>query len=303
MPQESSSTDLSKLLASVEEESLRRWVEEFSGFRHGQLDREELERKGDLLIERLGQMGIAPRREPFRYRGRTYFNVVADLPGREGRRRPLLLGAHFDANAGTPGADDNASGVAALLGAAQALARCPPVRPIRFVGFNLEEPQWTLDGRYRHGSRSFARRARLRGDRYEGVFVLEMVGYTDSRPGSQKIPVRLPFEVPDAGLFLGAVGNRGARRLLARFSEIAARHVPALPVVCYPVPLRGWLLPASRMSDHAPFWDWEYPAVMLTDTAFLRNPHYHQPTDLPETLDYPFLASVSRALIAALAMI
>jgi hypothetical protein len=102
------------------------------------------------------------------------------------------------------------------------------------------------------------------------------------------------------GDFLAAVGTRRSRLLLQRL-ETAGAHVPELPLLTHQVALRGFLLPPSRWSDHAPFWDRGYPAVMLTDTAFLRNPHYHQPTDLPETLDYAFMAAVARLVIATVA--
>ncbi|MEE9275503.1 MAG: M28 family peptidase [bacterium] len=291
------------LLASVEEEALRAWVAEFSGLRHGQRNPEALARKEALLIARLEGFGLPVERDPFRYGGRTHHNVVATLEGRGREGPPLLVGAHFDGSEGSPGADDNASGVAALLGAARALSLHPPARTVRFVGFNLEEPQGPGDRRCRHGSRHFVRRARFGGDRYEGVIILEMVAYADARPGSQRIPLKLPVPVPDAGTFLGAVGTRRARRLMARFREAAGRRVPDLEVISYQAPLRGWLMPIIRMSDHAAFWDWGYPALMLTDTAFLRNPNYHRPTDTPETLDYGFLTRVTRALVSALAAV
>lgn len=297
---EAADSTFQDLLASVQEEELRRCLQAFSGPRHGQENPKGLEEKGELLLESLGALGLLTQRDPFRYGGRLFFNVVATLRGREEARPGLLVGAHYDAIWGSPGADDNASGVAVLLAAAKALSRTTPRVTVKFVGFSLEEPQGPFDGRYRHGSRHFARKARLRRERYEGVFILESVGYTDPRPGSQRIPIRVRFPVPDAGVFLGLLGSRRSRALMRRFEEETRRHVPALPIVSYLVPLRGWLLPMSRWSDHAPFWDWGYPALMLTDTAPLRNPHYHQPTDTPETLDYPFLVLVTQALIAAI---
>lgn len=290
-----------ELLARVREEDLRKWVAEFSGLRHGQLDPEALEEKGELLLERLREFGLPAAREPFRYRGRSYFNVVATLKGRDDAHPALLVGAHYDAMMGTPGADDNASGVAALLAAAKAVGGAAPARTIRFVGFSLEEPQGAFDGRFRHGSRRFAKAARRRGERYEGVFILESVGYADARFGSQRVPLRTMVPVPDAGTFLCVVGTRRGRGLMRRFGEAAKASVPELTTVFYEAPLRGWVIPMTRWSDHAPFWDRGYPALMLTDTAPLRNPHYHRPTDAPETLDYTFLTNVTRALLAALA--
>lgn len=285
---------------SVREDQLREWVKEFSGLRHGLENPEALAGKRELFAERLEGFGYATVRDPFRFRGLPFENVVAEAAGRDQDAPPFLAGAHFDGSDGSPAADDNASGVAALLAAAEVLRRHPPPRPVRFVGFDIEEPQDARDRICRHGSYHFARRARFRRERYAGVFILESVGYTDSRPGSQKVPLKLPMQVPDAGTFLGVVGTRKSRGLMRGFSEAAGRYVPDLEILSYRVPLRGYLMPMTRMSDHAPFWDWGYPAVMLTDTAFLRNPNYHQPTDTPDTLDYAFLANVARALIASL---
>ncbi len=283
----------------VREEDLRRWVSEFSGLRHGQLNPEALEEKGERLIERLQSFGLSVRRDSLRYGGRPYFNVAAERKGREEDRPAFLVGAHYDGMMGTPGADDNASGVAALLAVARALSLIEPARTIELVGFTLEEPQGALDGRFRHGSRHFAKQARRSRKRYDGVFILESVGYTDSRFGSQRVPLRVAVPAPDAGTFLCVAASRRSRTLMRRFGEAAKRHVPDLMSIYYEAPLRGWILPMIRWSDHAPFWDRGYPALMLTDTAPLRNPHYHQPTDTPETLDYVFLTSVARALLAA----
>jgi len=291
---------MARRLAGIREEDLRRWVDAFSGLRHAQREPEALAARADLLQQELERMGLRPAREPVPFGGRAYHNILAEIPGRERSLPPLLIGAHYDAAWGTPGADDNASGVAVLLGAARALAEFLPRRPVRLAGFTLEEPQDAGDRACRHGSRHHARMLRRQRQKLAGVFILEMVGYTDPRPGSQRLPIKLPV-APEAGTFLGAVGTRRSRHLLAGLREAAGRHVPGLQVIGHAVALRGFLLPMSRMSDHAPFWDRGFPAVMLTDTAFLRNPHYHTPTDTPETLDYGFLTLVTRALAAAAA--
>ncbi len=302
MPQEEARENIARLVESIEESELRRWVEVFSGLRHGQRNPAALEKKGELLERHLREADFLVSRDHFQYGGEGYHNIVVTLPGKNLALTPYLVGAHYDAYPDSPGADDNASAVAALLAVARALGRAQPERTVRFVGFNLEEPQDAHDRRCRHGSRHFARRAFFRWDRYAGVFILESVGYTDARPGSQKIPVRLPIPVPDTGDFLGVVGNRRARGIMKLLEEAARVHVQELPVISHWFPLAGRFLPMTRASDHAPFWDYAYPAVMLTDTAFLRNPNYHQPTDTPDTLNYAFLANTARALAAALAM-
>lgn len=242
-------------------------------------------------------LGLHVERRPFSFGGTVHRNVVGTKRGREPDRARVLVGAHFDTVPGTPGADDNASGVAALLEAARLLAAEGPDATVEFVGFNLEEPQGYT---YRVGSRRFAGEARRRGVQYAGALVLEMVGYTDAAPGSQRVPPLLFWKrVPTTGTFLGAIGDFRSRELLRACAGAARAAVPDLEIVTFRSPLRGWLVPQTRLSDNASFWDRRYPALMLTDTAFLRNPHYHQGTDCTETLDFDFMAQVTDAVVAA----
>jgi Zn-dependent M28 family amino/carboxypeptidase len=226
------------------------------------------------VADELSTLGLAVERQPFDFRGTTYNNVVGRLPGSDPDLPALLVGAHFDTVSNTPGADDNASGVAVMLEVARHAAGLEPQRPLEFVGFNLEEPQ-DFVGTYRVGSSRFAGQARRRKQRYAGALVLEMVGYTDRRSGSQKVPPLVFKHVPDSGTFLAAVGDGRSRRLLRTFQRSTERHVPGLTLVTYRTILRGFALPLTRLSDNASFWDRGYPALMITDTAFLRNPHYH----------------------------
>jgi hypothetical protein len=131
-----------------------------------------------------------------------------------------------------------------------------------------------------------------------GMVSLEMLGYTDRRPGGQHLPPELVGRFPDVGDFIGICGNAASRGLVETFVR-GFKMVGGLPCQSIVVPGRGDALPAVRLSDHSSFWDLDYPAIMVTDTAFLRNPHYHQATDLPETLDYPFLAKVTAGVCAA----
>jgi len=293
-------TNNGQFLDLVEEASLRRWVERLSILRHGQTNPEAIEKTGKVIEAHFENLGMPHERDTFEFQGRPFFNVLATLPGRDRGLPPYIIGAHYDAAIGSPGADDNASAVAAMLVAATVLSQVHRRRTIRFVGFSIEEPQNIADRACRHGSRHFARRAFFRWERYAGVFILESVGYTSDAPGSQRLPVRLPIPIPTTGTFLGVVGNRRAKKIIQIFEEAVKVHEPGLEVVSHRFLCNGWLVPATRMSDHAPFWDCGYPAVMLTDTAFLRNPNYHQETDLPETLDFSFLTRVTRALVATL---
>ncbi|HEY1234727.1 MAG TPA: M28 family peptidase [Candidatus Binatia bacterium] len=196
----------------------------------------------------------------------------------------MIVGAHFDSVIDTPGADDNASGVAVLLEAARLLSHAHLNSQVLMCAFNLEELNMI-------GSTAFAKKLKATGARIEGMISLEMIGYTDLRPGSQKLPVGLSRFYPDQGDFIGVVGNWKSKSLLQTLSS-AMREVADLPVETLSVPGDGMVIPAVRLSDHAPFWDLGFPAVMVTDTSFYRNPYYHAATDTIETLNIEFIAKV-----------
>lgn len=237
--------------------------------------------------------GLAVEAQGYDYYGRRVANLVARVGAGPGG--DYVVGAHYDTVPGTPGADDNASAVAVLLELGRFLAARPAAFGLMLAAFTLEEPP-THATRHQ-GSRVFLRRARENGERIEGAIVLEMVGFTTAR---QEYPLVLRWAgYPAHGRFIGIVGSRKSRRFGKRLLE-GFRRNPELPVESLFVPLRGWVLPATRLSDHASFWDAGIPAVMVTDTAFFRNPHYHTAADRPETLDYPFMAQVARSVALAL---
>jgi len=217
------------------------------------------------------------------------------LPADE--RLPLvIIGAHYDSVSRSPGADDNASAVAALLELARVvrpqLATAGPLHGrLQLVAYDLEE--YGLIGSTLHCES--LRRANVP---VRGMISLEMLGYTDSRRGSQVLPPPLVGLYPDVANFIGVVGNEASRGLLEVVAG-ALQEVPDLPVEFMAVPGNGRQLPETRLSDHSTFWDHGYPALMITDTSFFRNPHYHQPSDTPDTLDYPFLARVTRGVCQA----
>ena len=189
-----------------------------------------------------------------------------------------------------------ASGASPMFSSVAGLStgkRAPPAATVQFVGWTLEELQ-ALPLHYALGSLAHARLLRAAGRRLAGVLNLEMLGYTSER---QKLPVgvRLVKRMPNGGYFLAAVGDWGSRELLAAFERAAA---PAVAVVGLAVPLRGWLVPDVRRSDNARFWDEGFASLLITDTANLRNPHYHRASDTPETLDYAFLARSTAAVAA-----
>ncbi|MCX7847578.1 MAG: M20/M25/M40 family metallo-hydrolase [bacterium] len=208
-----------------------------------------------------------------------------------GHRRPeeiVVVGAHYDTIEGTPGADDNASGVAALLALGRLLASHQPARTIRFVAFPNEEPPFFQTREM--GSRVYAALCRGRGDRIQAMLALEMLGYYSEKEGSQGFPPLLgPFLrpwYPSRGNFVGFVSNLRSLWLLRRVVGTFRRAAE--------MPAEGAVLPTvlSGLSDNWSFWQEGYPAVMVTDTAMFRNPHYHLASDLPETLDYERMARV-----------
>ncbi|MFS8740873.1 M28 family peptidase [Synechococcus sp. W70.1] len=225
---------------------------------------------------------------PFEANGRQHCNWILKLPGSRPGRPPILVGAHFDAAPATPGADDNASGVAVLLELARHFAADPAPSPLWLVAFDLEE-------RGMVGSTAYARFLKQQRQPLRLMLSLEMLGYRDPTPGSQRYPAGLERLYPNRGDYIGLIGNwptwRDLLKLQRDFQKVG------IPCCWLPAGQRGLILPATRLSDHSPFWDAGYPAVMVTDTAFLRNPHYHKLSDTLETLDLDFLSGVCRGLM------
>ncbi len=210
-----------------------------------------------------------------------------------GKRRPdeiLLIGAHYDSVLGSPGANDNGSGVAAMLEIARRFSTLDPDRTVRFVAFVNEEPPFFLSGKM--GSLVYARAARDRGDRIELMVALETIGCYSDRPGSQQYPPLFRYFYPDKGNFIGFVSNFHSRRMLQTFTA-AFRDQSEFPVES--AATFSWV-PGVAWSDHRSFWRTGYRALMVTDTAFYRYPHYHEPTDRAEHLDYVALAEVTEGL-------
>ena len=238
--------------------------------------------------------GLEVVEQSYDFEGQRVANLIAAPPGTGSSPAYYLVGAHYDTVPGTPGADDNASAVAVLLELGRRLGRRPPAVPVRLAAFTLEEPP-THQTRFQ-GSRVFVRKLRPKGERILGAIILEMVGFTSPR---QDYPLVLRWRYPRQGNYIGIVGNWRSRPF-GRTILRGFRENPRLPVESLFVPLNGWVLPATRLSDHAAFWDRGWPALMVTDTAFFRNPNYHTPWDVIETLDFAFMAELVRSLELAL---
>jgi peptidase M28-like protein len=233
----------------------------------------------------LTRAGLTPRRESYDLRSQACHNIEVEIRGT--RPEILVVGAHYDSVSGSPGANDNASGVAGLLALARRFAGKPCGQTLRFVAFVNEEPPYFQTEEM--GSFVYARRCKDRGDRIAAMISLETIAYFSDKPKSQNYPAAgLGFFYPSTGNFIGFVGNTRSRALLRRAVSAfkSARKLPcegaALPAV---VPGVGW-------SDQWAFWQCDYPGIMVTDTAPFRYPHYHSASDTPEKLDYDRFALV-----------
>lgn len=280
----------SSLVSEVNRTNLLAHLNALEGERHPYFSRARLEAAQRYVTDHWRSWRLSVSFQEFSYMGERFVNLIARPsvfpPG--GR---LIIGAHLDMVPGSPGADDNASGVAALLEAARVLAPVAWKAPVEFVAFNLEELAMV-------GSTHYA--AALRRDKIpvRGMLSLEMIGFTESQ-GLQQYPWFLKGRYPAVGNYLGLAANRRSQALLDAVRG-AMRTVDGLPVETLTLPGNGWLFPEARLSDHAPFWDRGYPALLVTDTSFFRNPHYHQVSDTVSTLDLAFLEKVTRGLVATI---
>ncbi|NJO78773.1 MAG: M20/M25/M40 family metallo-hydrolase [Cyanobacteria bacterium RM1_2_2] len=250
------------------------------------------------IRQQLAQWGVV---EPhaFEFRGQQYQNWILDLAAAESpaapTQPPILIGAHYDTVPGSPGADDNATGVAVLLELARSLAAQPIRYPVRCVAFDLEEYGLV-------GSTAYAEALRQQGYPLRLMLSLEMLGYCNQTPYSQNYPPGLSYFYPNQANFVALIGNwRTIPDLLRLTSSI--RRLGAVPCEWLPAGSQGKLVPDTRRSDHAPFWDRGYPAILVTDTANLRNPHYHRHSDRLETLDIDFLTRVCQGLVEGLRLL
>jgi len=274
---------------------ISRHLESLIGERHPETSPRALRKTAHYLATQFSKSGWSTNSQLVNAWGKVYRNVVATkYPGRRkqgGELSPLLIGAHYDTVAGSPGADDNASGLAVLLEVASRLRARLLARPVWLVAFCLEEQD-------RLGSQAFASRLKAEGRELAGAIILECVGFARSEAGTQQAPPAVPIAVPTQGDFLAIVGNEASKSLVLQLEQDARQHEPRLKTLSLLVPGRGEAMPHTRRSDHASFWDAGYPAVMLTDTANFRNPHYHRETDTMDTLNLEFLSNVATTVTA-----
>ncbi|MBI4576335.1 MAG: M28 family peptidase [Planctomycetes bacterium] len=258
------------------------------GERNVQARPEALDEAAAWIEAELAAAGYAVHREPFEVPGHTCWNLEA---ARVGSAEVVVVGAHYDSVGGSPGADDNGTGVAALLALARAFAGRRTERTLRLVAFANEEPPWFQTAEM--GSRVYAAACRARGDRVVAMLSLETLGYFSDEEGSQAYPFPLSAFYPSTGDFIAFVGNVASRRLVRQTVRAFRAHAQfpsegaALPGF---IPGVGW-------SDQWSFWEEGYPGIMVTDTAPFRNPRYHTAADTPEGVDHDRLARVVEGLV------
>jgi hypothetical protein len=247
----------------------------------------QLNAAADFIEDSFSRAGLRTRRDSYETGGQPCHNIEAEISGREqgaavSRPPPIIvIGAHYDSVVGSSGANDNGSGVAAMLALAQRFSSAKPKQTLRFVAFVNEEPPYFLSGEM--GSQVYARGCKERGDKISAMISLETIGYFSDAPHSQTYPSPgLGLFYPNAGNFIGFVSNVHSRALLRRVIALFRKHAK--------IPSEGASLPAFipgvSWSDQWSFWQHGYPAIMVTDTAPFRYPYYHSSNDTPDKLDY-----------------
>ncbi len=275
---------VSEMMDEISVERLKEHIQNIHFVRDPDDHYPNLERAALYIHQEFLRLGLMVRKDSFQWGKQWFHNVIAEKRGISSPDRILVVGAHYDTVPGSPGADDNASAVAVLLEVARSIQQVAVGCTIRFIAFSLEEYGYI-------GSTHYAGRAKTEGEKIAGMISLEMVGFTDPK---QRYPSYLnPKHYPNVGDFIGVVGNERSERLLQKVRRSLKDHIPQLPAEFILVPGNGDGMEEVRLSDHSPFWDQGYAALLITDTAFLRNPNYHLPMDTIETLDFEFMRKVA----------
>jgi len=246
---------------------------------------QELDAAADYIAQSLAASGLKPALQEFRVGGKTVKNVEAEMRGRTNPDEFIVVGAHYDSVLGSPGANDNATGVAAVLELARLLAARHDCS-IRFVCFVNEEPPYFRSEEM--GSWQYAKRCKDQNERLVAMLSIETIGYYSDAKGSQQYPIPFGLLYPDTANFIAFVGNPASRNILLRCIGSFRQHTqfPSEGLIA-----PGWIQGVD-WSDHACFWNRGYPAVMITDTAAFRYPYYHSHNDTPDKVDYGRTARV-----------
>lgn len=265
-------------------ENLKRHVENIHFDRNPYDGYPKLEQAAQYIEREFQKIGWEVKEDTFQWEGKSYKNIVAEKKGMTSPHRVFILGAHYDTVPGSPGADDNASAIAVLLEVARNIQTAPLDGTVRLIAFSLEEYNFV-------GSIHYVEKFQRGEEKILGMISLEMVGFTGPR---QDYPPYLnPKYYPNVGDFIAIIGNERSKELLEKVCQSFRAHVPRLPLEFLVVPGNGEGMEEVRLSDHSTFWDQGFPALLVTDTSFLRNPNYHLPSDSMETLDFEFMRKVA----------
>jgi Zn-dependent M28 family amino/carboxypeptidase len=251
---------------------------------------QSLSQAADFIENRFKEYGYTVERETFECEGKSCHNLKVEIPGTRLPQEVIVVGAHYDSAGDSPGANDNATGVTALLALAQTFSKERPARTLRFVAFANEEPPFFKSDHM--GSRVHAKRYREGHETVMAMLSLETIGYYSDVKGSQIYPPPLSLFYPSTGNFIAFVGNLSSRSLLRQVITSFRRNA-LFPSEGAALP--SWI-PGVDWSDHWSFWKEGYPAVMVTDTAPFRYPEYHSFSDTPDKIDYERLARVVAGL-------
>ena len=243
-----------------------------------------LEQAADYIEKEFLKIGLDVKENRFEWQGKPYRNIVAEKTGKTFPSRVLILGAHYDTVPGSPGADDNASAISVLLEVARAIQSVSLNYTVRFIAFSLEEYDFA-------GSAHYVGSLKQGEEEIVGVICLETVGFTG--PKQNYPPYISPKYYPNVGDFIAIIGNEKSEQLFEKVYRTFKARVPQLPSEFLIVPKNGEAMEEVRLSDHSTFWDHGFQALMITDTAFLRNPNYHLSSDRMETLDFEFMRKVA----------
>jgi len=248
---------------------------------HGYL---KLEQVAQYIEKEFTKTGLDVKEDHFQWEGKSYKNIVAEKTGITSPHRVLILGAHYDTVPGSPGADDNSSAVALLLEVARDIQALPLDNTVRLIAFSLEECDYA-------GSTHYVESLKESGEEILGMISVEMVGFTSPRQDYPSYLNRKHY--PNVGDFIAVIGNERSKRLLERVCQSFRNGVSQLPLEFLIVPGNGEGMEEVRLSDHSAFWNQGLPALMITDTGFLRNPNYHLASDKIETLNFEFMQKVA----------
>lgn len=294
--------DIAELTSQVDSNLLRQRLENIVGIRHSTANLANLDRCRDTLEQSFLQYGLETYRQNFPYAGTTGQNIIGSHYGTVEDERVIIVDGHYDTVSNAPGADDNGSAVVGVLEAARILASYRFKKSLRFIGFDLEEAGL-------QGSIYFTNHLSDE-EQVEAVLNLEMIGYYSDQPNSQQVPAGFELLFPEAtaeiiaeeyrGNFITNTATQNFSSLSNSFVSAAAEYVPGLRVINLTAP-DGLIPPDLLRSDHAPFWGKGIAALMLTDGANFRNPHYHESSDTIGTLDFTFMRQVVQATIATAA--